>query len=106
MSKTISVNPHPEIVAEVIRLLNQLTADELHLVHRQLAARLRLFHRAQNLVTGAQFSPWDRVCFTDSQKRRYGYVTRINPQSISVKTDDGHNWRVSPALLSKLAGPG
>lgn len=106
MTKTPSVNPHSEIVAEVIRLLHQLTVGELDFVHHRLAERLKLLHRAQNLVTGSQFAPWDRVCFTDRQKRRYGYVTRINPQSISVKTDDGHNWRVSPTLLSKLAGPG
>jgi len=79
MAKTLSVNLHPEIVREIIRLLHQLTVTELQFVPIRLTARLKLLHRAQNLVIGSQFATWDRVCFDDRQKRRCGYVTRVNP---------------------------
>jgi hypothetical protein len=32
-------------------------------------------------------------------------LTRCNRKSVTVITDDGHHWTVSPALLSKAAAP-
>jgi hypothetical protein len=33
-------------------------------------------------------------------------LTRYNRKSVTVVTDDGHRWTVSPALLSRATAPG
>ena len=50
--------------------------------------------------------PWDRVAFgADARGTVEGMLTRYNRKSVTVITDDGHQWNVSPALLSRAAVP-
>jgi len=46
------------------------------------------------------FHPGKKVSFVHKRQKIYGEVTKTNQKSVSVKTDDGHNWNVSPGLLT------
>lgn len=69
--------------------------EELHEVSRKLTARLKLLHRAENMVGTANFEEKERVCFVRNGKRVFGTVVRVNPQSLTIKVDDGTSWRES-----------
>ena len=48
----------------------------------------------------AQFAEGDRVQFTANDRSiKHGMIMRLNKKTASVLTDDGQNWKVSPALL-------
>jgi hypothetical protein len=50
----------------------------------------------------AAFKPGDTVSFTDKHLREHiGTITRMNAKTCSILCD-GEQWRVSPALLSKI----
>lgn len=95
---------HPEgsAIETVLNILPSLTTSELHEVNRKLIARLRLLRRAENMVRTANFEEKDRVCFVRNGKRVFGTVIRVNPQSLTIRVDDGGSWRVSPDLLMKV----
>lgn len=86
----------------VLNLLPSLTMEELHEVNRKLTARLKLLHRAENMVGTAHFEEKERVCFVRNGKRVFGTVIRVNPQSLTIRTDDGGSWRISPSFLMKV----
>ena len=49
----------------------------------------------------------ERVTFQpDGRGPVQGMLTRYNRKSVTVVTDDGHRWTVSPALLSRATAPG
>jgi hypothetical protein len=51
-----------------------------------------------------EFKIGDWVAFqADGRGTVEGMLTRYNRKSVTVLTDDGHHWNVSPALLSKAA---
>lgn len=79
-----------------------LDEDELHALYHQLAARMRLVHRAKELYAMKDFQVLDRVVFHHASQRIEGTVLRINQRTISVVADDGVNWKISPQLLKKL----
>ena len=47
-----------------------------------------------------KFSVGARVCFdTDDFRTITGTLVRYNKKSVTVITDDGHRWNVSPSFL-------
>lgn len=71
----------------VLELLPSLTMEELHEVNRKLAARLKLLHRAENMVGTANFEEKERVCFVRNGTRVFGTVIRVNPSKPAVVDD-------------------
>ena len=54
-----------------------------------------------------EFKIGDRVCFQPEGLRPViGMLTRYNRKSVTVITDDGHRWNVSPAFLRKAEPAG
>jgi hypothetical protein len=53
----------------------------------------------------AQFAEGDRVSFTANDGTiKNGRIMRLNKKTVSLFTDDGQQWKVSPALLRKSTG--
>ena len=53
-----------------------------------------------------EFRIGDRVAFRPSgQGRVEGLLTRYNKKTVTVITDDGRQWNVSPNLLSRVVSP-
>ena len=80
--------------------IDKLTEPELVDLNRRIVERLRLLQQMLAFKIG------DRVAFqADARGTVEGMLTRYNRKSVTVITDDGHQWNVSPALLSRAAAP-
>jgi preprotein translocase subunit YajC len=82
--------------------LNKFTEAELVELNHQIVERLRLMRQVRRYEQMAALDPGERVSFTtDSGQIISGMVVRFNHKTVTVRTDDGMSWRVSPAFLSK-----
>ena len=79
---------------------DQLTEAELIDLNRRIVERLRFLHQLRAHATMLKFSIGDRVTFdTEDGRTVVGALVRYNKQTVSVVTDDGHRWNVSPRFL-------
>jgi hypothetical protein len=80
--------------------IDQLTEAELTDLNRRIVERLRFLHPMRAHATMLKFSIGARLCFdTDDFRRITGTLVRYNKKSVTVVTDDGHRWNVSPSFL-------
>ena len=80
--------------------IDQLTEAELLDLNRRIVERLRFLHQLRAHATMLQFSIGDRVTFeTNDGRTVVGALVRYNKKTVSVLTDDGPRWNVSPRFL-------
>jgi hypothetical protein len=86
--------------------IDKLTEAELVDLNHRIVERLRLLRQMRAHTQMLAFRIGDRVTFqADGRGPVAGMLTRYNRKSVTVITDDGQHWTVSPALLSKAAAP-
>jgi hypothetical protein len=84
--------------------IDQLTESELVDLNRRIVERLRMLHQMHAHVRMLEFNIGERVSFqTDRHKSVEGMLVRYNKKSVTVVSDDGGRWTVSPGLLRKGA---
>lgn len=84
--------------------IDQLTESELIDLNHRIVARLRMFAELRAHTSMLEFKVGERVSFKAEDGRRItGVLVRYNKRTVSVVTDDGHRWNVSPALLTLAA---
>ena len=67
-----------------------------------IIARLRFLQQMRAHVEMLEFKIGDRITFRPpGQGPVEGMLTRYNKKTVTVITDDGRQWNVSPAFLSK-----
>lgn len=85
--------------------IDKLTEEELVDLNHRVVERLRFL--AQMRAHGAmmKFRIGQRVSFdADGHRMITGALTKYNKKTVTILTDDGHRWNVSPGLL-RLAEP-
>ena len=86
--------------------IDRLTEAELIDLNHHIVERLRLLQHMRAHVNMLEFRIGERVTFTpDERGPVQGMLVRYNRKSVTVVTDDGHRWNVSPSLLSRAAAP-
>ena len=95
---------HLQPVTEFEHFLNRLSEEDLRLLNSMVVERLKLYHKVRDLKGLAKFNLMDRVYFTHEAKQITGRVMKLNRRSITIRTDDGKQWNVSPAFLTRVAG--
>jgi len=86
--------------------IDKLTEAELIDLNHRIVARLRMLNQMRAHADMLEFKIGDRVAFRPSgQGRVEGMLTRYNRKTVTVITDDGRHWNVSPHLLSKARAP-
>ncbi len=86
--------------------IDQLTEAELIDLNNRIVARLRFLQQMRAHVEMLEFKIGDRVTFRPpGQGPLEGMLTRYNKKTVTVVTDDGRQWNVSPAFLSKAVPP-
>lgn len=86
--------------------IDQLSEAELVDLNRRIVERLRFLNQMRAHVTMLEFKVGDRVTFQpDGRLPVVGMLTRYNKKTVTVITDDGHRWNVSPAFLRKAEQP-
>ena len=85
-----------------VQALRNMSEEDLLYLNRMVVERLNLLAQAKSTVQLAQFAEGDRVSFTDNAGTlKHGRVIRLNKKTVSLVTDDGHHWKVSPGFLRK-----
>ncbi len=86
--------------------IDQLTEAELIDLNHRIVARLRFLTQMRAHVEMMEFKIGDRVTFQPPGHGPVeGMLTRYNKKTVTVITDDGHQWNVSPTFLSKAVPP-
>ncbi len=81
--------------------IRQLGEDDLRFLNRLIIERLNLIAQARSTALMSRFNTGDRVGFrTPNGEWSNGVVQKLNKKTVTVMTDDGHRWNVSPGFLS------
>lgn len=82
--------------------IDKLTEAELIDLNRRIIERLRLLDQMRAHGQMLEFKVGDRVRFQPTGRDVVeGMLTRYNRKTVTVITDDGHQWNVAPGFLSK-----
>lgn len=82
--------------------IDRLTEAELVDLNHRIVERLRFLHQMRAHATMLDFKIGDRVAFQPSGEPEVsGILTRYNKKTVTVITEDGRHWNVSPHLIRK-----
>jgi len=83
--------------------ITKLSEGELHTLNRQIVERLRLLQQMRTHEKMLAFRVGDRISFeTEGRGVLFGVLVRYNQKTVSVLTEDGEQWKVSPGLLRRV----
>jgi hypothetical protein len=88
---------------EVVNIdIDQLTEAELIELHHRIVERLRFLEQMRAHGTMLAFSIGERVTFTpEGRPPVTGMLVKYNKKTVTVITDEGQRWNVSPSFLRK-----
>jgi hypothetical protein len=87
--------------------IDRLTEAELIDLNNRIVARLRFMHEARSHKRMLDFKIGDRVSFQpEGRAMIVGILTRYNKKTVTVITESGERWNVSPAFLRKIIDAG
>jgi hypothetical protein len=82
--------------------IDSLSEAELIELNHKVVARLRFLSQMRSHSAMLDFRIGERVKFhPDGQPELVGTLTRYNKKTVTVVTDAGQHWNVSPSLLTK-----
>ena len=82
--------------------IDQMTEDELVELNHRVIERLKFLDTMQAHQNMMEFNIGNRVSFDSKHGRQLGTLTKFNQKTVTVVTENGHRWRISPHLLSKV----
>jgi hypothetical protein len=83
--------------------IDKLTEAELVDLNHRIVERLRFLSQARAHGRMLQFKIGDRVSFEpEGRGVIFGILTRYNKKSVTVITESGERWTVSPHLLRRV----
>jgi len=83
--------------------IDKLTEAELIDLNNRIVERLRLLNQMHTHGRMLQFKIGDRVSFQpEGHSVVIGMLTRYNRKTVTVITDSGQRWNVTPALLRRV----
>ena len=83
--------------------INGLTETELVDLNNRIVERLRFLNQARAHTRMLDFSVGDKVSFQpDGGEPLFGVLAKYNKKSVTVVTEQGQRWNVSPGLLRKI----
>jgi hypothetical protein len=86
--------------------IDKLTEPELVDLNHRIVARLRFLAQMHAHAEMLEFKIGDRVAFRPPGHGQVeGMLTRYNKKTVTIITDDGRQWNVSPTFLSMAAPP-
>jgi hypothetical protein len=83
--------------------ISQLSETELIDLDNKIVERLRFLRQMRTHEQMLRFNIGERVTFQpEGQLPVVGMLTRYNRKTVTVITDDGQHWNVSPRFLRKV----
>jgi hypothetical protein len=87
--------------------IDSLTEAELIDLNRRVVARLKFLQDMQAHAQMLDFSVGERVSFQPPGKPLVtGIIARYNRKTVTVISEQGQQWNVSPTFLTRAAPPG
>lgn len=84
--------------------IDGLSEDELIELNHKVVARLRFLGEMRSHAAMLDFRIGEKVRFRpDGHPELTGTITKYNKRTVTVITDGGQHWNVSPGLLKKAA---
>ena len=82
--------------------IDKLTEKELVELNHKIVARLRFLNEMRTHSHMLKFNLGEHVFFQpEGRPEIFGMITKYNKKTITVITEDGQHWNVSPMLLKK-----
>jgi hypothetical protein len=82
--------------------IDLMNLDELVKLNEYIVKRIRLISDTKTMKKVQGFDLLEKVFFIDDRGNRInGRVIRLNKRTITIKADNGMEWRVSPDFLQK-----
>jgi len=83
--------------------LSSLTYDELIELNHKIVEQLRFLDTMHTHEEMMRFNPGDKVSFQPSgRERQIGTLVKFNKKTVTVITESGQKWNISPQMLSKV----
>jgi len=83
--------------------IDTLKYDELVELNQKIVARLKFLDSMHTHKEMMQFSPGDQVCFEPpGRDKQFGTLVKYNQKTVTVISESGQQWNVSPHLLNKV----
>ncbi len=83
--------------------IDKLTEPELVDLNRRIVERLRFLNQMRAHATMLEFSVGDHVSFEPGgEPTVFVVITRYNKKTVSVLSEDGRRWTVSPQYIRKV----
>jgi hypothetical protein len=83
--------------------LESLTYDELVALNHKIVERLKFLDAMHTHREMMQFAPGDQVSFEPPDRgKQFGTLVKYNKKTVTVITENGQRWNVSPHLLRKV----
>lgn len=90
-----------------VEAIKRLNEEDLRFLNRMIVERLKLISQTRATTLMTSFTKGDRVGFQAPNGRIVeGTVLCLNKKTVSVATDDGHQWNVAPGLLHLIQEAG
>ena len=86
--------------------IDALTFEELLELNQRVVARLKFLESMQAHVDMMAFKLGARVSFDSQEGRQFGTLVKYNRKTVTVVTESGHRWNISPHLLSPVKDAG
>jgi len=85
--------------------INKFSEPELIDLNRRIVERLKMMQQLKAHAAMMEFRVGEKVTFQDNGGSSvYGVLTKYNKKTVTVITEDGRHWNVSPSLLTKVDG--
>lgn len=87
--------------------LEKMSTDELVALNHRIVERLKYLESMQTYKAMMEFNIGAKVSFESRDGRELGTLVKFNRKTVTVMTDGGTRWNISPYLLTlvKDIGP-
>lgn len=82
--------------------IDHLGIDELCMLNERIVERIKFLEHAEAHLRMMAFNLGARVSFESAEGRHFGRLIKRNRKTVTVDTDDGRRWRISPHLLTAV----
>jgi len=83
--------------------IDTLTVEELVALNQRIVERLKYLESLQTYKDMMVFNIGSRVSFESTRgERQLGTLVKFNRKTVTVMTDSGQRWNISPHLLSPV----
>ena|SRR5690554_3562877 len=83
--------------------IDSLSEDELIELNHRIVERLKFLETMHTHKEMMEFRPGERVCFEPPGRgAQFGTLFKFNKKTVTVVTESGQRWNVSPHLLKKV----